>query len=293
MPEICVLIKETLSVEGRRSSITGIQKPWPLLPLAVAKSISGEYEQVVPAAVAIQLLMAAGDVFDDIEDSDKSDSISSKYGPAIATNVGTTMLILAETALTRIKKELVNEKAILNTIKGINSYFTKACLGQHLDLSIAYSVISENKYLDIVNLKSASQIECCCYTGAALATQNNDVIKLFSVFGRNLGMAAQISNDIMGVVNERDYLKRKINLPVLFALEHADDVSKSILRNFYYSLSSIKENDNKLVKTVLFDSGAIQYASLQLSLYLEFAKETLSELQHLGISTAQLEDFLN
>ena len=286
------LIKEPLNVQGRIAPLTNSQKPWPILPLAVAESICGEYEQAVPAALALQLLMVAGDVFDDIEDCDTPDSISSKNGPAIATNIGTTLLILAEKALTRLKTKGINDAITLQVIEKVNSYFTKSCVGQHLDLSSSLLNLSEDKYLEMVALKSASQIECACYAGAALSTTEEQIITMFSVFGHNLGMAAQISNDIMGIVTERDIAKRKITLPVIFALNHSDDVSKSIATKAYNPMIANEIHADQ-IKTILFNSGAVQYSSLQMTLYQEYAKEALTDIQKLGISVASLGYFLN
>ena len=45
-------------------------KPWILLPVMVCESLCGDGDRAIPAAAAIQFMLAAGDVFDDIEDSD-------------------------------------------------------------------------------------------------------------------------------------------------------------------------------------------------------------------------------
>jgi geranylgeranyl pyrophosphate synthase len=290
--EICAIIMEHLVAEGRDSSLTKSQKPWAILPLAVADSICGKSEQAVPAALALQLFMAAGDIFDDIEDSDSPNSIASKYGNAIATNVGTTLLILAEKSLTKLRTGILNDPVSLRTIEDVNSYFLKACIGQHSDLSNSKIDIDENKYLELVALKSASQIECSCHLGASIATHDKNIIRLFEIFGNNLGMAAQISNDISGIIADKDIIKRKVTLPVIFALSHADETSKSFLINYYSSLTSNGVDTNS-VKVILFNSGAVQYSCLRLNLYQEYARETLAEIKALGISSVQLEDFLN
>ncbi|XUX01257.1 MAG: polyprenyl synthetase family protein [Dehalogenimonas sp.] len=286
------LIRNILKVEGRDPTSTNSQKPWPLLPLVVADSILGNCEHVLPAAAAIQLLMAAGDVFDDIEDSDVSDSISSKYGTAIAANTGTTLLILAEKALTRLNNRGIDNETTLRVIDKINSFFTNACIGQHLDLSLARSVLNEGQYLDIVKLKSASQIECCCHAGAALSTIDNMVVDLFSVFGQNLGIMAQFSNDIVGVITKKDIIRRKPTLPMFFGFSHSDDKSSSILEKAF-NPSYLNEVNTDQVKNVLFSSGGIQYTSIKMSFHRELAKETLHELEHRGISVRQLMEFLN
>ncbi|APV44151.1 Geranylgeranyl pyrophosphate synthase [Dehalogenimonas formicexedens] len=292
MPDMFIPIKKALSTRLNDLIITTSQKPWPILPLTVAESISGKYEHVAPAAMAIQLLMAAGDVFDDIEDSDAIDSIPFTYGIPLAINLATTMLILGETALTSLKTKGNDPLDVSKVIKQINSYFTKSCIGQHFDLSNTSMDSTEKTYFDMIDLKSASQIECCCYAGAALSTADERIIDLLCLFGRNLGIAAQISNDIKGITNNNDIIKRKITLPLLFALRHSDKESIATLKNAYITESS-NNSDCEMIKAILFNSGAMQYTSIQMSLYQENAKEIIPKLQNLGISTSPLSCFIN
>ena len=64
------LVKEALTKSRRGlTTKTTNNKPWSLLPLIVCEAISGKYECVLPAAAALQLYIAAGDVLDDIEQS--------------------------------------------------------------------------------------------------------------------------------------------------------------------------------------------------------------------------------
>ena len=104
VPDLYNLAREPLE-KTRRALNKDISRdyPWPLLPLMVSEAICGHYEKVIPAAAGLEFLLAAGDVFDDIEDDDTPESLSAKYDSAIATNVATTLLILAEKSITRLK----------------------------------------------------------------------------------------------------------------------------------------------------------------------------------------------
>ncbi|MDD4874537.1 MAG: polyprenyl synthetase family protein, partial [Dehalococcoidales bacterium] len=170
--EIRALIKEPLRMKRRALAVQSEQDtPWMLLPLIICESISSDFRKAIPLAATIQFLMAAGDVFDDIEDDDSPQSLCAKYGSAVATNVGTTLPVLGEKAIARLRERDINEKTIVHIFDAINSYYINACIGQHMDLSFNKKKdVSEDTYLKIATLKSASQIECACYTGALLAT---------------------------------------------------------------------------------------------------------------------------
>ena len=188
----------------------------------VCEAVSGDYEIALPAAASIQLLMVAGDVFDDVEDADSDESLSARCGPAVAVNAATALLILAEKGILRLKEKGLGGDVILNIYDAVNSCYTTACCGQHMDLSpVSSDAVSEDDYLKMTSMKSASQIECASRVGAILATENQELIEDFTQFGQNLGMASQISNDILGIKNGKDILKKKMTLPVIYALAQA------------------------------------------------------------------------
>jgi len=287
------LVRQPLS-RGRRglSLESGHGRAWPLLPLIVCEAICKRYEHALPAAAAMQLLMAAGDVFDDIEDADSPDSLPAKYGPAVATNVATALLILAEKTLTRLRETGVPDSIVARVVDVVNSCYTAACAGQHLDLSLASrTVISEEAYLRMASMKSASQVECACHIGALLATENEELTSKFAIFGRNLGMAAQITNDIQGIIHSVDIVKRKITLPVVYALTQAPSEARNQLE-LAFRRPSESALDTAQIRDLLFRIGAMHYATLKMELYKQRALETLSEVEQTGVSVGQLKLFL-
>jgi geranylgeranyl pyrophosphate synthase len=234
------LLKESLTVNGRGLAAYSVKdRPWPLLPLIVCEVLSGKFKPALPAAAALQFLMAAGDVFDDVEDADSFESLSAKYGTAVAINVATALLILAEKSITSLKEKNVDDNIIVRVMDTVNTSFTTACAGQHLDLSCTSTMnISEETYLRIISMKSASQIECACRTGALLGTKNQEMIDTFATFGYNLGMAAQITNDVEGIIRGNDILKKKMTLPVVYAITQTDgDVHKRLKLAYSKGLS--------------------------------------------------------
>ncbi len=292
-PGLYDLVIESLSATGRGLAPHRHQEiPWPLLPLLVSQSVCGEWERALPLAASIQLLLAAGDVFDDIEDADCPHSVFAKHGLAISTNVATTLLILAERALTRSTAQGLDDGKMVRLIGELNSFFTIACVGQHLDLLYGVtSSLTEKAYLDIIEMKSASQIECSCRLGAILATPNPEIINILSVFGFNLGMAAQISNDLLGITQGKDIDKRKMSLPVIFAFTHADERSKAYLENAY-RLRMEPTVDSDHLKNILFSTGAMHYSTLKLEYYKQKAIDALAQASSLGVSINNLGIFL-
>lgn len=284
--ETLIQYQDELAVEGKNT------QPWLLLPLLVCEAISKRYENVIPASVALYFFRVAADILDDVEDADSLQSFSSQYGSAVAINVATTLIILAEKAITRLKEKGVENRTIIHVMDTINSFNTTTCIGQHLDLShILETTSSEEEYLRIISMKSASQVECACNIGASLATSNQELIESFTKFGHNLGMASQITNDIQGITRRSDISKNKFTLPILFAFVQSDGEVRNKLKRAF-SQQSKSASDVEYIKKVLFSSGAIHYALVKSELYKTQALDILSEIETAGISVRQLKSFL-
>ncbi len=288
------LVKEPLTrgMRGLAAEIACGRPPWPLLPLIVCEAISGHYERTLPAAAAIQLLVAASDVFDDIEDVDSTESLSARYGSAVATNVATTLLTLAQKAIVRLEARGVADCIIVRVMDAINSFCITACAGQHLDLSMTSEMAaSEDTYLRVACMKSASTVECACHIGALLATENQGLINIFGTFGHNLGMASQIANDIQGVTQESDITKHRITLPVIYALAQTDGEARNQLE-FAFGKPSESVTNSVQIRDLLFRTGAIHYATLKMEFYKQQAVDMLSEAERAGASVKRLQLFL-
>lgn len=254
----------------------------------MCETIKGNYEYAVPASAALRLFMAAGEVFDDIEDADTAESLPARYGNAIATNAATALLILGERAICRLKRSGIADNVIVRVMDLVNSFYTTACIGQHLDLSLtAKTTISEDTYLQVAYMKSATMIECACRIGATLATANQELIDSFTSFGRNLGMASQIANDIQGITSGRDIAEHKITLPIIYALENTKG-------EFYNRLEHAFSKPNecvispKQVNDLLFESGAIHYAMVKMETYKQHGLDILDRFGKAGLNTEKL-----
>jgi len=293
--ELSLLIKEALArTTGRLSGKENKEsRPWLLLPLIVCESVSGEYEPAVPVAAALLLAKAAAELFDDIEDQDTPRALYLKWGLPIATNIATTMLILSEKAIPGLRARGIPNHKIVHIMDIINSFHGHTCTGQHRDLSISPgTVITEEDYLSITGMKSASQIECACYTGAYLATDDEMKINAFARFGYNLGMAVQIANDIKGIVEGIDIIKRKTTLPVIYGLTQVEGEDLSRLTKTYMANSETTA-DPVEIKDILFRTGAIYYATVKIEMYKQAAVDALSTVKAGGVNTQQLKELLD
>lgn len=289
-PGLFEIVKKTITQAGptspskRGSSLLA-------LPLLVCEAISGSYERAVPVAAAIRLLKAAAEVFDDVEDDDSSTSLAATYGTAVAVNAASALVFLAEKSLGRLKDRGVSEGVVVRILDTINSYHITTCAGQHLDISCHQASISEEEYLRIAALKSASHVECGCCAGAILAGADASLVSAFCRFGHNLGMAAQMANDIQGIISGTDIARGQVTLPVTYALEHADGDAVTELEVAFH-LQSGPFTDPNQVRYLLFNCGAMHYAAVKMETFKQQAADALAEAEIAGASVAALKAFL-
>ena len=289
------LVRESLAKVRRESDVNTVDgRAWSFLPLFVCDAICGHYEQALPASAGLELLKTAAEVFDDIEDADSTESLSAKYGTPLAINTASALIILAEKAFTRLKNRDVDSAIVLSLIDTVNSYYTTACTGQHLDLSLTpEEAVSEDVYFRVIAMKSAFVVECACHTGALLARANQETIQSFIGFGHYLGMASQIANDIKGVTSFRDIRKRKITLPAIYALAQTGGKTHLQLERFFINPTTESVSTPRQIVNSLFSTGAIQYATIKMELYHQQAIDILIRLEEMGIKIKQLQQFLN
>jgi len=292
-PDFRSLVKNALHVIRYGLGLGDIhEKPWPLLPLIVCEAISGKYDTAIPAAAIIHLIKASAETFDDIEDADSPDSLSVKYGTAIALNLATTYLILAENAVIRLKTKNVDDGTILRISNTINSLLVIASAGQHLDLSTnPENPISEELYLKILEMKSAFITSCACSVGAMLAGADEQLIDMFTEFGKNLGVASQLANDILGITRGNDIKKHKVTLPLIYAIYETDSKTRKKIKTILDRRSTDDQNV-LFIKEVLFKTGSIYYAATKIELFKQKALDCLNKIENQKISIKRLKPFL-
>src|SRR5207245_9619015 len=62
--------------------------------------------------------------------------------------------------------------------------------------------LTEGEYLDIIDGKTAELTSCCCRLGALYGGSSPEVVEALARYGRLLGMAFQIADDLLDLVGE-------------------------------------------------------------------------------------------
>src|SRR5207245_7688665 len=105
------------------------------------------------------------------------------------------------------------------------------CDGELGEITAGRGLPSEQTYLDRIELKTASLYAACCQGAALLTEADPEHVAALGAFGTNLGMAFQITDDVLDLVGDetdfgktvgRDLLEGMPTLPMIYAVADQD-----------------------------------------------------------------------
>ena len=141
--------------------------------------------------------------------------------------------------------------------------------------------LGEDEYLDIIDGKTAELTACCCKLGAIYAGMSDDVIERLEGFGRSLGIAFQIADDLLDLVGEEtlagkslgtDLEQQKLTLPLIHLLQHASAEQAARVRAV---LTAAGNHKREALLPDLVAAGSLDYARQRAE---AFATAALSDL---------------
>ena len=141
--------------------------------------------------------------------------------------------------------------------------------------------LTERDYLEIVEGKTAELTSCCALLGALYSGADPDTVARMARYGRCLGIAFQIADDLLDLVGEEritgkslgtDLEQHKATLPLIHLLGEASPEKASRLRQI---LSSPGNHKRENLRPFLAESGSLRYAARKAE---EFADHARAEL---------------
>ena len=253
---------EAIVVEAMRYSLfAGGKRLRPILCLAAAEAVGGDVEAAMPAACALEMIHTYSLIHDDLPAMDDDDLRRGKptshvvFGEAIAILAGDGLLTEAFVLLSDYRT-MIPERALklINVIASAASYRGMVG-GQVVDM------LSQNKPADVETVeqmhsrKTAALISAAAESGALAGGGKDDQVKALARYGRAIGLAFQIADDILDIEGQTEVLGKtagsdvargKVTYPAAVGLESSREAARKLIDQALVALDGFDETADPL-----------------------------------------------
>lgn len=205
----------------RYSLLNGGKRIRPLFTLAAHEFVGGDYHRVVPFACGIEMIHTYSLIHDDLPAMDNSDFRRGKpsshkvFGEAIAILAGDALLTLAFHVMT--DHELNDDLNPVALLQAVGEIARAAGLqgmigGQTVDIETQGMSFGLPLLEYIHTHKTGTLIAGAIRAGAILGNASTEHLDALTHYGRNIGLAFQIIDDILDVEGSTDLLGKQTGL---------------------------------------------------------------------------------
>ena len=221
------------------SVFAGGKRLRPILCLAAGEVCYGSIKNILPTACAIEMIHTYSLIHDDLPSMDDDDyrrgklTSHMKFGEAIAILAGDGLLTKAFEIM---HPKVVKEISISAGTKGMVG-------GQAADILIEKLKIKNQKSKIVVNYihkhKTAKMIEVSLRTGAILASASDKKIVALSNYGKKIGLAFQIVDDILDITGNKkklgktcsDLKNKKLTYPSIYGIKESYQKAEGLVES--------------------------------------------------------------
>jgi len=220
--------------------------------------IAGHSLAVVKTAAIVEMIHAASllhdDVIDDAYTRRSRPSLNALYGNKTAIMLGDILYSKGFLELNNISPDVA--KIVSNAVVQLS-------LGELKDVSLSKTFNTDKAiYLEMIYQKTASLMEACAGAAALLAGKDKNA---YMTYGRNLGIAFQMIDDLLDITMDaetlgkpalHDFVEGKTTLPYIYLYEALNGDDKKRLKSLHAKVLS--EDEKTWIKSMMHNTGVIQ-----------------------------------
>ncbi len=259
----------------------------PFIVLLACKAVGAKFNDAYNAAIGVEVLHNFTLVHDDIMDN--ADIRRGRPTTHIKYNTNTAILagdnLIAEAYHSLLKDCKDNDKTVLDTFtKGI----TEICEGQSYDKDFEnQQKVTIEEYKTMILKKTAVMVQMCCSIGAQIGKGTKKEVRALENYGRNLGMAFQIQDDLLDIIGDEkefgktvggDLIEGKKTFLFLKAYEKAKGKDLADLKKVIDN-SGIRKNQIKKYRDLYISLGVIDETKNEVEKYTKYALRSLKNLK--------------
>lgn len=197
--------------------------------------IAGHSDRAIDLCAIIELIHLASLLHDDVID----DAMLRRAKPSINAQYGTkNAIMLGDILYSRGFMQLANFNP--NIIIAISGAVCKLSVGELMDVDLSQN-FNDNlqKYLQMIEYKTAALIQAASSSAAMLAGLDD---KPYEIYGKNLGLAFQIIDDILDITGDEkslgkpamnDYKEGKTTLVYILLYQKLENTDKIKLKSLF------------------------------------------------------------
>ena len=233
--------------------------------------------QAQKLAAVVESIHLASLLHDDVIDEADSRrgvvSVNAKYGDYTAVMLGDIIYSRAFYELIEFGSEIA--KTISNAVYLLSQ-------GELEDVRLSDSInLDKNRYMNMIYKKTASLIEASCKAAAISKGLNADD---FALYGKNIGIAFQIIDDLLDITQDEktlgkpsmhDFYEGKTTLPYIYLIEVLGSEDKEKLMKMYRK--KLDNDEKEWIKNKMNEYGIIQKCYLEAKKLVEEAKNVIKK----------------
>ena len=283
-------VKYILSIGGKRLR--------PLLALMSCNLFSDTVDDAVIPVTGLEIFHNFTLVHDDIMDKATVrrgfTTVHNKWNTNQAILSGDVMAFIVNECFLQSPPQLFQK-----VFRIFNKAAIEVCIGQQLDMDYEKAVIvSHEEYLRMIELKTAALIAASVRIGAIFGGAEEKDADLLYEFGRNLGLAFQIQDDLLdtygdvkvfGKISGGDIVASKKTFLYVKTMEIANSEQKKKLQEEY--LADNSDPDSK-IRTVTDIYDQLNIKSITTSLANDYFNTALGLLDKVGVPPERKEEMM-
>ena len=252
----------------------------PMLTLLFARICNGgaTKDESVQMAAAVEVLHNATLLHDDVAD----EAMTRRGTPTVMSRLGAVPAVLVGDFWLASAVSLLEDASDSKwTLKEFSSTLVNLAEGEMLQQQKAFqSDTTVEDYLRIIFCKTGSLFVTACEAGAKSVQASDDLLEAAGRYGKALGMAFQIRDDILDYAGDEktgkpvgiDLREQKITLPLLGALSTSPD--EAAWRQMIHNIPS-NPGYCDCIREFVLENGGVEYASEKLNAYVDEALQAL------------------
>lgn len=263
---------------------SGGKRVRPILIMLTARLCGYKGEKHIPYAAIIEFIHTATLLHDDVVDNAQT-----RRGSSTANTIwGNEPSVLVGDFLFSKSFELMAHNGNEEIMRIMSEATTSLAEGEILELLKTCDIdTTEEEYFEIIKNKTASLFSAACEVGAILGKVNQGKRAALRDFGYNLGMAFQLTDDVLDYVSYDEVLGKrvgtdlkegKVTLPLIHALKSSSEKEKNYI-DTVLNHAKITTKDFARVGRIIKKYGGVEYTVSATQQFIEKAKRNLQSFR--------------